>query len=264
MELIKGEIIANRKYGENLYKLEVFSPYICRNSSGGQFINILCRDENVLDPLLRRPFSIYEVDKDFSVFSILFLVRGKGTLFLSGLQKGDTLNFMGPLGNGFKPGSNQSKFVLVGGGIGVAPLNVIAKDLIETGKNVMFIAGFKDETFYMWQRDIAKIVKNFMVFTENGSLGEKGLPADYIRANISVFKGFSFIACGPKEMLRTLQKMFTGKHIRVFSIMEENMACGIGACHGCVVKVRAKNKGFEYKKVCSDGPVFDLMEVIFD
>src|SRR4030042_6416192 len=151
-----------------------------------------------MDPLLRRPFSIYEIDKNFNVFSILFFVRGKGTRFLASLERGNMLDFMGPLGNGFKQSPNASKFVLVGGGIGVAPLYIIARELIESGKSVQFLAGFKDDAFYMWQRDIAKIVKNFTFFTENGSFGEKGLPSEFIRANISLFKGHNFIICGPK------------------------------------------------------------------
>lgn len=264
MELIRGEIITRKKYGENLFKLEIFSPYICRNSTGGQFVNVLCRDNRVMDPLLRRPFSIYEIDKNFNVFSILFLVKGKGTRFLSCLEKGDVLDFVGPLGNGFQPAASTFKFVLVGGGIGVAPLYNIARELQENGKSVQFFAGFKDETFFMWQRDIAKTVKNFTIFTENGSFGQKGIPSDFISENISRYKGHNFVVCGPKDMLKSLQGILTGKSIRSFAIMEERMACGIGTCLGCVLKIKAQDSNFEYKKVCSDGPVFDLMEVIFD
>lgn len=265
MKLLSGEILANKKYGENLYKLEVFSPYICRNCLPGQFINIKCAYEGVLDPLLRRPFSIYEIDKEFNVFSVLYLVKGRGTDFMARLAKGGTLDFMGPLGIGFKAEEEIKNYLLVGGGIGVAPLSLIAKELVETGKNIFFLAGFKDETFFLWERDLIKIARNYKIFTENGSFGEKGIPSIYLKENLNHYKNYKLIVCGPKEMLKNIQgilKDFPG--VAVDALLEERMACGIGACMGCTVKIKKSPGRFENKKVCSDGPIFNLTEVIFD
>jgi dihydroorotate dehydrogenase electron transfer subunit len=265
MKLLTGEILANKKYGENLYKLEVFSPYICRNCQPGQFINIKCSYEGVLDPLLRRPFSIYEIDKKFNVFSVLYLVKGKGTDFMVRLVKGGSLDFMGPLGIGFKADEEIKNYLLLGGGIGVAPLSLIAKELVESGKNVFFLAGFKNEAFFLWERDLIKIVRNYKIFTENGSFGEKGIPSIYLKENLHLYKDYKFVVCGPKEMLKNIQGIlndFPG--VAAEALMEERMACGIGVCMGCAVKIKKSPGGFENKKVCSDGPVFNLMEVIFD
>ena len=264
MKLLKGEILENRKYGENLYKIEVFSPYICKNALPGNFINVKCTFAGMHDPLLRRPFSIYEVDRRFNVFSILYLVRGRGTAFLPGLKKGAILDFIGPLGKAFEIEKDFKKYVLVGGGIGVAPLCFIANELLTGGKECHFIAGFKDSTFYSWERDLIKILRNYKIFTEDGSMGEKGIPSEYIRKNLKEFKDHVFVACGPRDMLKELQNIFSDKKIRAQVIMEEKMACGVGTCMGCVIRLKNGKGGFDYKRVCSDGPVFDLMEVDFD
>lgn len=264
MKILSGEILLNKKYTENLYKIEIFSPYICKNALPGQFVNVKCCYEGSLDPLLRRPFGIYEIDKRFNVFSILYLVKGKGTIFLSKLKKGEMLNFIGPLGNAMKIDTKSENHLLIGGGIGIAPLCMIARHLMELQKNVYFIAGFKDEAFYSWEKELAKIVKNYRIFTENGSFGEKGIPTDFIREHISEYKNFSITCCGPREMLKTLQYILQNGRIPATVLMEEIMACGIGTCMGCVIKIKEGSDSFTYKKVCSDGPAFNLMEVIFD
>ncbi|MCL5070290.1 MAG: dihydroorotate dehydrogenase electron transfer subunit [Actinobacteria bacterium] len=264
MKILSGEILLNRKYGEELYKMEIFSPYICKNALPGQFVNIKCCYEGMLDPLLRRPFGIYEIDKKFNVFSILYLVKGKGTLFLSKLKKGEILNFIGPLGNALKIKITEKNFLLVGGGIGVAPLCLIARSLTDQQKNVYFIAGFKDELFFNWESDLIKIVKNYRIFTENGSFGEKGLPTIFIKEHIDQYKEFNLICCGPREMLKAIQDILQDKNIPATVLMEEMMACGIGACMGCMIKIKEASNAFTYKRVCSDGPAFNLMEVVFD
>jgi dihydroorotate dehydrogenase electron transfer subunit len=264
MKVQKGEIVAARKYSENLYKLEVFSPYICKNAMPAQFINVRCAGFDSNDPLLRRPFSIYEIDNRFNVFSILFIVKGKGTNYMANLKKGEILDFVGPLGNGFNIPENKNKFLLLGGGIGVAPLCLIAKNLTENNKTVHFVAGFKDETFYIWERDLIKILRDYRIFSENGAFGEKGMPSEYIYDNLDTFKDCTFIVCGPTEMLKNIQSILKRKKISAMAIMEEKMACGIGTCMGCVLRIKNKNGDMQYKKICTDGPIFDLMEVCFD
>jgi len=282
MDVFQSEIVSNKKYGTNLFKLEIFCPYICKNASAGQFINIKCSESLNTDPLLRRPFSIYDIDKKFNVFSILFLLKGKGTHYLASKKRGDILDFIGPLGKGFfsiKKSDNinlnfnkgieasedeVNNFVLIGGGIGVAPLYLLAKELKEKNKNVFFIAGFRDETFFYWQKDLEKLLKDYYLFTENGSFGQKGLATDYIKEDINRFIGKQIVVCGPRDMLITLQKIFKPKNISAYVIMEEIIACGIGACIGCVIKVKIGEKKFEYRRVCADGPIFKLEEVCFE
>lgn len=263
MRLLSGEVLSNEKYGNGLYKIEIFSPYISKNARPGQFISIKCRPEDILDPFLRRPFSIYDIEEDFNVFSVLYLVRGKGTRYLTCVKKGDTLDFAGPFGKGIEIESYYKSFLLVGGGVGVAPLYLLAKNLIRSGKDVLFVSGFKDNSFVRLERDLIELKINYIIFTEDGSWGQRGLVTDFIEKNIKKYKEYKLYCCGPKEMLKAIQDILQGQNIPVEALLEEKIGCSIGVCMGCVVKVRDK-KGFTYKTLCKDGPLFDLMEVIFD
>lgn len=264
MKLLHGEILSNKRYGKDLYKMEIFSPYICRNASAGQFVNVKCSPENILDPFLRRPFSIYDIEKGFNVFSILYVVKGKGTRFLSTLEKGDNLNFAGPLGSGIEIVEEHKNFLLIGGGVGIAPLYLLAKNMLQAKKRVFFVSGFKDNSFIGWERDLLRLKVNYEIFTEDGSWGKKGLASDFIKENLNKYIKYKVYCCGPKNMLKVIQDILKGKNMSATAILEERMACGVGVCMGCVVKTRDKNKGFVYKTVCKDGPAFDLMEVVFD
>jgi len=264
MELLSGEILSNEKYSDNLYKMEIFSPYICKNATAGQFINVKCSPESVLDPLLRRPFGIFDIEEKFNVFSILYRVKGRGTKFLSELKRGDILDFAGPMGNGIDLNGDENNILLIGGGIGIAPLYLIAKLAGGMKKNVFFAAGFKDNSYLRWEKDLIELKINYAVLTEDGSWGEKGLVSDYVWNNIRSFKNFDIYCCGPRDMLKTLQNIYKDRNNKVTTLLDERMACGVGVCSGCVVKLRKGKRGFSYKKVCKDGPAFNLGEVIFD
>ena len=141
MKLLNGEIISNEKYSEYLYKMVIFSPYICREARPGQFVNIRCAPEGIYDPLLRRPFSIFDIEEKFNVFSILYSVKGRGTEFMSHLEKGDLIDFIGPLGNYIDLAGTKNNVLLIGGGIGIAPLYLLAKQAVVMKKNVFVIVG---------------------------------------------------------------------------------------------------------------------------
>ncbi len=264
MKLLSGEILSNERYGDNLYKMEIFSPYICKNAQPGQFINVKCSYEESLDPFLRRPFAIFDIEKKFNVFSLLYLLRGRGTQFISRLERGAMLDFAGPLGKAVDLASSGANMLLIGGGIGIVPLNLIAKIAVKMKNNVFFAAGFKDNTFLRWEKDLIRLKINYAVMTEDGSWGEKGLISDYIWDNLKMFENYDVYCCGPRDMLKTLQNIYKNKKNKVTAFLEERMACGVGVCAGCVVKIRKGSKGFSYQKVCEDGPAFDLGEVLFD
>jgi dihydroorotate dehydrogenase electron transfer subunit len=264
MKLLNGEIVSNEKYSDNLYRMVIFSPYICREARPGQFINIRCAPEGVLDPLLRRPFAIFDIEEQFNVFSFLYLVKGRGTRFLSSLKKGDFLDFIGPLGKEIELAGCKNNILLIGGGIGIAPLYFIAKYAKRVKKNVFFAAGFRDRSYLRWEEDLIELKIDYAIFTEDGSLGDKGMVSDYMRDNIKTFKGYDVYCCGPVEMLKTLQNIYRKTKNEVNVLLEEKMACGVGVCNGCAVKIKKGEKGFNYKKICTDGPVFKLREVVFD
>ncbi len=264
MKLLIKEILSNEKYGENIYKMEVFSPDICKNAQAGQFINVKCSSGGNIDPLLRRPFSIFDVEKKFNVFSILYTIKGKGTKFLTSLKNGDNLDFAGPLGKGIDLDGKNINILLVGGGIGIAPLNFIAGQAQLKNKNPYLVAGFKDSNFLRWERDLVRTGIKYRIFTEDGSWGETGLATDYLKEDIFAYKDYDIYCCGPVSMLKQLQNIFKDTKNNVSALLEETMACGIGVCMGCVIKIRTGKNKFKYKRVCSEGPAFDLREVIFD
>ncbi len=267
MKILKGEIVSNDRIGEDIFKMTIFSPYVTKNSIPGQFINIRCSRKGVYDPLLRRPFSIYDVEEDFKVFSIIYMLKGTGTKYLQTLQPGDSVNFMGPLGNGVKTDAgNHKKYLLIGGGIGIAPLHFLAKDLSKSKKNVFLAAGFKNNNFLFFEKVIQSLKINYQFFSEDGTHGNKGIITDFVHEKLNEFKDCLIYCCGPVPMLKVLKELFVKNNManNAYGLFEEVMACGIGVCKGCVIKTTDENNKYIYKTVCKDGPLFSLKEVIFE
>ena len=201
--------------------------------------------------LLNRPFSV----SDFSENIITFRIRitGKFTEFLQGLRQGDILKIIGPCGNGIdiEDFENYKNIYLIGGGIGIAPLIYLKKYLKLHEIKSKLIIGIPSDKFLHYLNDIR--IHDITIFTEDGSFGLKGFPTDIldsINSNDSLI-----VACGPEAMYKTLKN----KKIKAKVLMEQVMACGFGACLGCVIETKQG-----YKRVCVDGPVFDLDEVIFN
>lgn len=263
MKLLNGEIVNNIRIGESLYKIEFFSPYLSKNFKPGQFINIKCSSEESYDPFLRRPFSLYDIEENFNVVSVLYLIRGRGTRYLSSLEKGDEINFCGPLGNPINF-ENDKKVLLIGGGIGIAPLYLMAKKLADRGALIYFLSGYRQSNFRLLEKDFLRLSADYKIYCEDGTWQNTGIITDEFTKGKNKFKDYKVYCCGPTEMLKKLQHIFKDSDNEAIALLEEKMACGIGVCEGCAIKVKNKKGGFSYKKVCSDGPSFDLAEVIFD
>lgn len=210
----------------------------------GQFVNIA-----VEGAYLRRPISVCDVAE--SELTLIFKTVGKGTEWLSGLLPGDYVDILTGLGNGYDLERSGEKPLLIGGGVGVPPLYLLAKKLREEEKSVGVILGFNnvDEMFY--EREFEELGCTVLVTTVDGSYGEKGFPTMYIPADYSYF-----YTCGPLPLLRAVYN--STKTEGEFSL-EERMGCGFGACMGCTKKTKEG-----YKRVCKDGPVFRKEELIWD
>ncbi len=213
--------------------------------------------------LLPRPISICETDPATRSVRIVFREVGDGTRYLSGLDVGSTLRVLGPLGNGF-PMLNLSEHdevLIVGGGIGIPPLLGLSKAL-SCKKTVCL--GYAGETFL--EQDFRETGAAVHIATDDGSKGFKGNVVQMLRqttlskdAQEPACK--AVFACGPKPMLRGIAELFPDK---AYLSMEERMACGLGGCVGCAIKIKADNEnGYIYKKVCKDGPVFTAGEIIW-
>lgn len=203
--------------------------------------------------MLPRPISICEIDREAGKLRIVYRVVGQGTDEFSRYQAGDTIEILGPLGNGFP--LKDKKAFLMGGGIGVPPMVQLAKEL---DCEVQIIAGYRDELFLTEELSAAG---RLYIATEDGSAGTKGNVMDAIREN-----GLSadiIYACGPKPMLRAIKAYAEENNIECYISMEEKMACGIGACLACVCQSKEvdEHTHVHNKRICKDGPVFLSTEV---
>jgi len=248
-------IISNTQIGENIFSITMELPEVARKAVAGQFVQVyLPKGEH----LLPRPISISNVDGD--TVTLVYHVVGAGTEFISTLQEGETVKVLGPLGNGFTQNGNLKKVALVGGGIGTPPLLQLLKELKTKNPNIEVdvYLGFRSKSILI--EEFKKLTENVYIATDSGEEEFKGNAVDLIKEkNIDYDEIFS---CGPNVMLSNLASYAETKNIKCQVCMEERMACGIGACVGCVIKI-ADGDTFIYKKVCKDGPVFDSNKVVW-
>jgi dihydroorotate dehydrogenase electron transfer subunit len=258
--MIKKElckIIAQAEIAEHIYELTLQGELVREMNEPGQFVHIKVSDQ--LDPLLRRPISIAEINKNENQFKMIYRAGGKGTSLLSMKQPGEFLDVLGPLGHGFPVDEAKTgeTALLVGGGIGVPPLYELSKQLVSNGVKVIHVLGFQSANAVFYDKAFAELGETY-VATADGSFGAKGFVTDVISDENLHFD--ILYSCGPTPMLKALEQGHKDK--KVYLSLEERMGCGIGACFACVCHTGDDPEGTSYKKVCSDGPVFKAGEVI--
>ena len=247
----QGMILKNECYVDNIYDMILLAPEVANLAKPGQFINVYTGKGEMLLP---RPISLCEIDKKEGTLRLLYQAIGKGTQYFSTLQKGNTLKILGALGNGFSINPEHQQHILIGGGIGVPPMLELAKTL--QGNITVFI-GAKSKPILV--DEFQKIGATVFVATDDGSYGLHGTVLDALKQEQP--KGDMIYACGPKVMLKAVFEWANQMPIQVS--MEERMACGIGACVGCAIKIK-KGNDWENLKVCKDGPVFWGNEILWD
>lgn len=220
----------------------------------GQFVHVRITESS--DPLLRRPFSIYDCCENS--FSLLYRITGKGTLFLSEKRAGEMLDVLGPLGNGFLL-TKAPEAVLIAGGMGIAPLFFLYRELASDGKTCHLFMGAKNKSELYLYDELIRLVPGLQVSTDDGSSGYHGLVTELAASAIAGMEAPVY-ACGPGPMLQETARLCTGCQRELFLSLEAYMACGVGACLGCTVAVRL-GKETHYRRVCVDGPVFRGEEV---
>jgi len=262
MKQIKAKITQNKKVAEGFFKMRVESAYLAKNIKPGQFIEALV--SGALDPLLRRPLGAHRILK--KEIEVLYEVVGKGTAILSGKRTGEYLDVIGPLGNGFEiKDTNGKQAILIAGGIGVAPIVALAEELLRRKAKVHAIIGAKKRSHIMCDSELKSMGCSVSVATEDGSKGRKGFVTDLLRDILSTinYQPSTIYACGPNGMLEAIWRIAKDKGIPCQFSFESRMACGVGVCLGCPIKVRDGLIDFEYKMVCKDGPVFNAEEVFW-
>ena len=248
-------VIRQECIGKDIYSMWLQTKTIAGNAKPGQFVSVYTHDGSKLLP---RPISLCEIDKEKGALRLVYRVTGRntGTESFSRFQAGEEVEVLGPLGNGFPLEEAAGKRVfLMGGGIGVPPMLETMKQL---GSQKTAVLGYRDELFLN-----EEFAKNGQVYiaTEDGSAGTKGNVMDAIHEN--ELEADVIFACGPKPMLRAIKAYAVEHNIACWISMEERMACGVGACLGCVCQ-STEVDGHSHvhnKRVCKDGPVFLCTEV---
>jgi dihydroorotate dehydrogenase electron transfer subunit len=264
-----GEVSRNEELQIDYFLMKVTLPPSFTEPLPGQFVMI--RIAGLYDPFLSRPISIYSYTRSKSncVIELLYRVVGKGTQILAGLIKGSQVEISGPLGGSYTIDPAKKNIVFIAGGIGIAPLSWLAQYLCRkdrlTGDAMTFYLGAQTAEAVVGLDRIQKLCHNITVCTDDGSLGAKALVTRIFRKDIKRYSLSDTIiyACGPKAMLQSLSTILSGKYACQVSL-EERMACGVGACLGCAIAVKDEKGGKIYKRVCADGPVFELKDVIWE
>jgi len=249
---ITAKIIRQENIATDIFSMVIDAKDIATMAKPGQFVDLYTADGSKLLP---RPISICEIDKDAQTLRLVYRIAGGGTKEFSKLISGNTIDIMGPLGNGFN--LEGKKAILIGGGIGIPPMLQLAKEL-ECEKSI--ILGYRDEEFLSEE---FKPYGDVYMSSDNGTIGVKGTVMDAIKEY--GITGDVIYACGPTPMLRAISEYALANNIVAQLSFEEKMACGVGACLACVCKSKEidDHSKVHNKRVCKDGPVFYAGEVEF-
>ena len=293
MLLTRGEVLGHKKYGEHYHSLTIVAPEIGEKVQPGQFINVRCGEGSA--HILRRPFSVYRVHKRggwASTIEIVFDIRGAGTEYLAHLRPHMMVDLVGPLGRGFALPKGRAHCLLVGGGIGAAPLFFLADDLRNEGHRVDVILGARSNRMLLNPIEVRRLASVARVVTEDGSTGEKGRVTDVLEETIRRCETEIIYACGPHPMLEAVTGIGVNLDLPVQVAVEELMACGYGVCMTCVMPLKVKNKAGAardrgrattrpggnadgskgddgddeviYARSCTEGPVFNGASVVWN
>ena len=252
MLLVQAPVEDTIELDHSIFLLKVHSPEITSSIKPGQFLNIRVTDKPY--PLLRRPFSVCDVDGEHLM--LMFNVMGEGTSILAHKPKGAPVDILGPLGNGFNLDDDYDTAVVVGGGLGAAPFPFLQRMLNGKKEILTFIGGRTHKDIITYG------MENIYTATDDGSKGLKGNVVDLLNENIELLKSkkIKIFACGPTPMFKAL-KNFCNEHSFNCEVSTEcAMACGFGLCQGCPIESAAEEG--KYHLVCTDGPVFNINDVI--
>jgi dihydroorotate dehydrogenase electron transfer subunit len=274
MVLVTAKIIGKQQVGPDGIVFKLMAPEIAAVAQPGQFT--LIRIGDGYDPLLRRPFSFHRFDRKLGTIDILFRIVGKGTTLFAQRNIGETCDIFGPLGNGFQVNIKNKHQIILAGGMGVAPMPALAEQLTQSGIFPTVLLGAKNQAELWCGPEFEAMGCETHLATDDGSLGFHGTVMQlFLSLNLQsatpINRGKSAIltrstgpqsaiiyACGPEPMLKQLAAVAQEKKFACQISLETAMACGVGACQGCIVPVVGAEK---YKLVCKDGPVFDAKEI---
>ncbi|MCX7781384.1 MAG: dihydroorotate dehydrogenase electron transfer subunit [Negativicutes bacterium] len=249
--LMQATVLDNMRLTPTVNTLRILAPEIAAQALPGQFVHI--KVAAGIQPLLRRPFSIADIHAEQGTLTVIYRIVGEGTALMSSFSPGDTIDVMGPLGQGFRLMGERP--LLVGGGMGIAPLLLLAKALCPRPVYVLMGGRTQEEMF--WPPLFQNVCESIHIATDDGSLGRCGTALDMLPEVLEQNKIDVVYTCGPRVMMEGVAKAAAEMGIPCQVSLEEHMACGVGACLSCTC---AASDGTR-RKICSDGPVFWAEEV---
>jgi len=265
---VAAEVQANTRLSADYNVLALAAPDIAATAAPGQFVMI--RATGALDPLLRRPYSIFEILRDAegrpTGVSILNKRVGAGTGLVYQAQPGDRIGCLGPLGQPFVPVAPPADAWMVAGGVGLAPFATLADALVARGTRTTLYYGARSATDLYYQSSFESRGVRVVVTTEDGSAGERGRitgPLERALQARDTHAPVTLYACGPTPMMRAVAALAASRSVPAFVSLEPVMGCGMGGCYSCVVRVR-HNGSSHFVRSCLDGPVFDAQSIVWD
>lgn len=251
-----AELIKKEKLLEGLYKFSVDAKEIVELANPGNFIEIRINENS--DPFLRRPISIYNLDKKNGVLEFIFQVKGKGTELLAKKKEGDKIDIIGPLGNGTFKFEEYKNIAVIGGGIGIFPLYELSKQAKNAGEKVYTYLGFRNKDLVTLEKEFEDVSTILTITTDDGSYKNSGFAINYLKNDLEKNNIDCIYACGPLPMLKAVKKLAEEKEIPCQISLEEKMGCGMGVCLGCAVRTATStDDNPQYLHVCKAGPVFN-------
>ena len=262
-----SQILSNVEIARDYWRIRLTAPREFAAATPGQFVMV--RIGGGLDPLLRRPLAVFDLGTEETGgvaqvwFEMLYKVVGKGTAMLSTMRAGSAVDILGPLGTGFDMGGDDEEKLLVGGGIGLAPLYLLATELVRRKSPVHLFAGGRTRDDLLCLADFERLGVKCHCATEDGSYGAKGFVTVALNRHLDALAGKATLyACGPDGMLHALARIAAERRLPCQVSLEGYMACGVGACLGCVATGKNHSPQTpDYRCVCTEGPVFEASEL---
>jgi dihydroorotate dehydrogenase electron transfer subunit len=269
-------VVENVRLARDTYRVRVESPQMARRIVPGQFVMMRLAGTN--DPLLGRPLALYDTVLSDSGrgapvgIDVVFLVLGKMTRRLAGIQPGQTLEVWGPLGNGFAPPPTEH-LVMVAGGIGQTPFLALAREVlgqraygepprrVPPARRVTLCYGTRSKDLLAGVDDFQRLGVEVHTSTDDGSAGHHGLVTEVAERVLDAAPRAHVVCCGPEPMMAAVARIALRRGVACQVSLESPMACGIGVCFSCVAKVRDASGGWDYRRTCVEGPVFDAAQI---
>jgi dihydroorotate dehydrogenase electron transfer subunit len=267
---IEGVLIKHKHLNGRFYWLEIEAPGIVESAAPGQFVmvgvNRVTADSK--DPLFKRPFSFYRINRAHGTFELLYKVVGRGTSMLSNFAEGESLRLLGPLGKPIILPANAKNIAVVTRGIGVAPAMAIIDEALSKNMRVYAYLSASTESGLLCSKEIEKKVTATYITTDDGSVNCCGNVTMFLEETLREIKIDAVYSCGSRRLAKHIADLKKVYQFEGWVLLEEHMACGFGACKGCVCKVKNRDdnsqnhENIEYRRVCVDGPAFEIDKVV--